>query len=149
MEEIIAQRKFVLNAPPDRVWDLMGGAVIGSLHGLEAMHPLDESSFSAVLRVKMAFLTIPMHLNGHVLADEAHPESLAIELKANGWGGLIKLNQKVTLTVSPVDKDKSEVLCQSMAQDLMPLVRLFFLGRVKSMADTTLGDVEKRLQDIA
>ncbi len=148
MEEVIASRKFVVKAPSERVWDLLGGVVMGNLPGLEAMHALDENNFDALMRVKVAFITLPMRLKGQIIADADHPESLGISLGAK-WGGLVQLSQKVTFTVNPIDKDNTEVVCESIAQGMKPLTRLFLLGRVKSMARTTLQGIEQRLQELA
>ena len=149
MEELIACRKFVVEASSERVWSLLGGVVVGSLPGLERMHAIDESSFTALLRLKAGFIRLSMHLKGQVTADAAHPESLAFLIEAKRWGGLVQLNQKVKFTISSIDTDKTEVVCESMAQGMRLLTRLFLLGRIRSMARITLCGIEKRLQEIA
>lgn len=149
MEEVIASRKFVLEASPERVWSLMGRVIFSNLHGLERMQIIDESNFRALLRVRVAFISATMRLKGQILADSAHPESLGVLLKAKSVGGLIQLNQKITFTIMAVDEAKTEVTCEAIAQEMGFFFRMLFLGKVRSMAKSTLDGMEKRLKQIA
>jgi hypothetical protein len=147
MDKVIASKKFVVDASLERVWGLMGRVIINNLRGLEQMQMIDENNFSALLRVKMAFIGIPMRLRGQVVGGSVG--ALAVLLKAKGMCGMVKLDQKVAFTATQISEGKTEIICESVAQGLNFLLSIFIMGMVKSMAKDTLDRIEKRLKQIA
>ena len=150
MKELaLAQSEFVVKAPIDRVWSLMGRVITSTMPGLERMKPVDESNFRAILRVKVAFISIPMRLLGQVGGGGYETGTLTVNLKAKGMGGIIKLNQKVKFTITAVNEDETEVGCEAVAEDLDLLSRVLLLGIVRKMGKDILAKIEKRLKQIA
>jgi hypothetical protein len=147
-EEIIATRKFVIEASSDRVWSLMGRVIFGSLP-LESMQLIDENNFTALLRVPILSTSIAMRLRGQIVADSSHPGSLSVLLIARKARGLIRLDQKVTLATMPAGEGKTEVVCESIAQGMSIAFRVFLLGKAKRMARSTLESIERRFKSIA
>jgi carbon monoxide dehydrogenase subunit G len=148
-ELILAQSKFVIKAPLDRVWSLMGRVITSTMPGLERMKLIDESNFRAVMKVKVAFITIPMQLLGHISGGGYDTGILIVSLKAKGMKGLVKLNQRVKFTITVLNDNEIEVGCQSIAEGLGFLSRLLLLGMVKKMGKDILVRIEKRLKQIA
>jgi carbon monoxide dehydrogenase subunit G len=64
MNTVVASRDFVVDASMERVWRLIGKAILSSLPGMEEMEILDENNFRATLKVKVSLLEFKMKLRG-------------------------------------------------------------------------------------
>lgn len=144
-ETLIAERKFVIEASQKRLWELIGGAILISLPGLGRMEVLDEVTWQALLRVKLGLLTLNMNLKAEMV-DMSPPHALGVRLNARSKGGILRLNQKVTITFTPLDEAKTEVGCKAVAEDMGILFRLFTLGRARSFALVVFDNIQERLK---
>ena len=66
----LARRDYVLHAPWQRVWDLLASTIIQCMP-VEQMEIVDDSTFHAVLKVKIGFVEVPFQLK--VRAAEIDP----------------------------------------------------------------------------
>ena len=144
---ILAERRFTIVASPERIWHLIGMVIFDSLPGLERIDLIDESNFRALLRMKLGFILLNMHLAGKMV-DMSSPQFLGIMLKAKSKGGIFQLNQKVTFALTSVDKDRTEVVCKAIAKETGTLFRMLLLGRARSFARDTFDRIEERLRQL-
>ena len=54
MEEVIAERKFVLGASQNRVWSLIGKVMLGSMPGLMGIEIIDENNIRGLLKTMIS-----------------------------------------------------------------------------------------------
>lgn len=147
MSEVFAERKFVLEASRDRVWGLLGRAIIDSLE-MERFHARDDRNFNALTRVKVSFITIIMQVRGE-MTDITPPEFLSVLLEIRALKGMLKLNQKVTFNVVSLDKDRTEITCQVSGSRIGFPLGLFIMPRAISFGGEILQKIERRLKRIA
>lgn len=110
MSNEIARKQFIIEAPQGTVWDLLGRAMYRSLP-LEKMDIVSETTFRAVLRWKLAFISLP--LNVSVVLDNISPPGL-LEAIIQVKKGIINQKLRVTFTLSAVDTDRTGVVCQAL-----------------------------------
>ena len=144
----IAERKFVIEAVPERVWDLLGPALLNSPLGLEKIEVLDEEHVRAEMRLKMAFMPITAHLAVAFLEMDA-PHRMVTALDARALGGLISLNQQVIFNLSSRDSGHTEVTCEALAGSSNPLLLTILGSKARSIVAATLKDIEDTLKRIA
>lgn len=144
----LAEREFIVNATPDRVWRLIGKVIFSVLPGMESMEILDENNFRSLLRVKMMGSEWVLKLKGEMV-DISPPESFSVRLLLEGLGGLVKADQKVTLAMTPVEKGKTSVTCRATAEDMGFLQRAFLTRQARVFAQSTFEAIEKRLKELA
>lgn len=145
---VLAEREFIVNATPDRVWRLIGKVIFSVLPGMESMEILDENNFRALLRVKMMGFEWVLKLKGEMV-DISPPESFSVRLLLEGLGGLVKADQKVALVMTPVENGKTSVACRAAAEGMGVLQRVFLTGQARSFARQTFEAIEKRLKELA
>ena len=145
---ILAEREFIVNAAPDRVWRLIGKVIFSVLPGMESMEILDENNFRALLRVKIMGPEWVLKLRGEMV-DISPPESFSVRLLLEGLGGLVKADQKVALAMTPVENGKTSVACRATAEDMGVLQRVFLSGQARGFARDTFAAIEKRLKELA
>lgn len=146
MGEILTNRKFLIEAPAQRIWKLLGRVIFDSLE-LEGFHAQDNRNFDALLRVKLAFFTLPMQVEG-VMTDITPLKSLTVRLEVKGLR-VIHLNQEVTIALSPANGGKTEVFCQVSLEKITPLFRPVLLGKVRSFGGHILESLEEQLRRLA
>ncbi|MDP2932230.1 MAG: SRPBCC domain-containing protein [Chloroflexota bacterium] len=147
MSILIAERKFVVEATPQRIWDLLLRATL-RLMPFEKCYIESDTEFNAVLKLGMAFIKVPMQVNIKIV-DMTPPQTMITALKAKGMGGLAWINQKSTFVLTQAGENKTEVLCRLEAEEMAPLLRLFFIPRVKSFAGDAYKNLEERLKQWA
>jgi carbon monoxide dehydrogenase subunit G len=145
---VLAQKDFVVNAPRERVWRLIGKVVFSVLPGMENMEILDENNFRAILRVRMMGFEWPLKLRGE-MTDISPPESFSVKLFLEGVGGLVKAGQKVSIAMTPAEGSKTSVACKATLEEMGFLPRTLFSGQARSFARTTFEAIEKRLKELA
>lgn len=141
---IIADRKFTINSPRERIWEYIIRALMRCM-SFEGMQFTDERSFSAILRMKMGFITLPVRVKMEII-DIVKLESIVTTLQARGLGGLVWFNQKATFTLTTVDESKTEVASKMEAEGMAFLLRTLLLWKVKSFARETLDSLEVLLK---
>jgi len=145
---VLAEKNFIVDAPPERVWRLIGKVIFSSLPGLENMEILDENTFRALLRAPILGFHVTLKLKGEMV-DMEPPNSFSVKLFLEGLGGLFKANQKVTFIMTLMEKGKTSVSCKATVENLAFLPRLFLLGQARRFARSTFGAIEKRLKELA
>jgi len=144
----IAEKNFAVEASQERVWRLIGKVIFSSLPGLENVEILDENSFRAILRMKVLGVQWSMKLRGEMV-DISPPESFSVKLFIESPGGLFTMEQKVTFTMTVVDKSKTAVACKATADSMGILFRALLLGQARRFARSTFEAIEKRLKELA
>jgi carbon monoxide dehydrogenase subunit G len=142
----IGERKFVIDAPRERIWDLLLRTTL-RLMPFEQMNIHSQTTFSGLLRMKMAFISVPMKVEMELM-DIVPPEKMNTLLRAKGMGGIAWINQKSTFNLTPVDENKTEVDARIVAEGMSPAVRLM-LPRVRSFARDAFKNLEERLRQWA
>jgi carbon monoxide dehydrogenase subunit G len=145
---VLAQKDFVVNAPRERVWRLIGKVIFSVLPGMENMEILDENNFRAILRVKMMGSKWPLKLKGEMV-DISPPDSFSVKLFLEGVGGMVKAGQKVSIAMIPVEGTKTSVSCKATVEEMGLLPRTLFSGQARSFARSTFEAIEKRLKELA
>ena len=145
---VLAERKFTVNANPDRVWRLIGKVIFSVLPGMESMEILDENNFRSLLRVKMMGFEWILKLRGEMV-DISPPEAFSVRLLLEGLGGLVKADQKVFLAMTPAENGKTSVACRATTEDMGFLQRVFLSGQAQAFARETFEAIERRLKELA
>jgi len=148
VQKVIAERQFIVEAFPQRVWDILGRVMFDSLHGLERVNVVDERNFRAVLRVKVGFVDLTARLRGE-MTEISPPQFLAVVLKMRLMGGALRLGQKVTFTLTAVDEGKTEVECKAVAEGMATVFRWPLLKKAQDFAGETFDRIEERLHKLA
>ncbi len=144
----IASKNFLIDAPQERIWRLIGKVIFQSLSGMEEVEILDERNFRAILREKILFWKMNMRLKGEI-TEITPPECLTANLLIEGMGGIFKINQKVTIKMSPREDGKTSLECRSIAEDAGIIIRLLFFRKAQSIAKSVFETIESRLRDLA
>jgi len=144
-ETLIAERKFVIEASQERLWQLIGGVIFDSLPSLERMEITDENNWRALLRVKLGFIVLNVNLTGQMIGV-IPPERLGVRLSIRGKGGIIRLNQRVNIVFTPIDETKTEVACNAVAEGVGTFFKLFLLGQARGFAGSIFDKMEERLK---
>jgi len=144
-----ARTSFVIEAPNQRVWNLLGRAIFDSMgKGLEQMKVIDENNFRANLKVKVFAIPITMQIRGET-SDITPPERLVTKLGTKGMGGLVNLNQVIYITLKPEGQDKTKIEAWAVATGLNALFKMALLGQVRHQAKEIFGIIEQRLKQWA
>jgi carbon monoxide dehydrogenase subunit G len=144
----IGAKNFVVEASRERVWRLIGKVIFSSLPGMEQVEILDDTSFRALLGVKVLLLEMTMRLKGEMV-DMAPPASFGVNITIEGLGGLFRMKQKVTIEMTSIEKGKTAVACRARAEDMGVLLRWLSVGQARRFAHSVFASIEKRLQDLA
>lgn len=140
---ILADKKFVIAGSRERIWGLLLKSVLRSM-SFERMKPLSESSVSALLQVKLGFLSLPMQVRVEVQEASA-PEHMVAVIDSKGMGGIIWVKQKATFTLRPANDGNTEVSCNIADDGMGFVVRALLLWRLKSVARATFNGIEELL----
>ena len=144
----IGERNFVVGASRERVWRLIGKVIFSSLPGMEQVEILDDTSFRALLKIKILWLEMRMKLKGEMV-DMAPPASFGVNITVEGLGGLFRMKQKVTIQMTSIEKGKTAVACRAKAEKTGILLRWLSVGQARRFAQSVFEAIEKRLQDLA
>ena len=144
----IGERNFVVGASRERVWRLIGKVIFSSLPGMEQVEILDDTSFRALLKVKILLLEMTMRLKGEMV-DMSPPASFGVNITIEGLGGLLRMKQKVTIEMTSIEKEKTAVACRARAENMGILLRWLSVGQARRFAQSVFEAIEKRLQDLA
>lgn len=144
----IAERKFVVQAEPDRVWELLGPALLNSPLGLEKIEVLDEEHVRAETRMKMGPFKMTTKLSVSFL-EMVEPKKMVTGMEATALGGIIHLDQRVIFNLTPKDDKNTEVACEALAGSKVPLLFVLLASKAKSVAGTTLAGIEETLKRTA
>lgn len=147
MEKLLAERKFVIDAPQERIWNLLGMVIFDSL-AMERFHARDDRNFNGLTKVKVAFVTIAMQLKGTIV-DISPPEALSVLVEATAMGKIIHLKQKIMITLDSVGRGKSEFICKVVREGRGSVLTVILTPRARSFASGILESIERRLRQLA
>ena len=105
-------------------------------------------SFSAILRMKISFITLPMEVDIEIV-DIVPSESLSTILRAKGLGGVAWLNQRSAFKLTPVDESRTEIDAEIFSEGMSSLLRVVFMPKVKKIARDSFKSLEERLKQWA
>jgi carbon monoxide dehydrogenase subunit G len=140
---LIAERKFIINASRQRIWDLLLRATM-RLMPFERCNIRSQTEFDAVLKMKVGPITLPMQVDMQIV-DIIPPESLDTMLKAKGMGGIAWINQKSTFKLTEISEGKTEVDAKIFAEGMSALLKSFFLPMIRNFAENSYKLLEERL----
>ncbi len=143
MKAPIVQRQFVIEASQQRVWDLLGRTVYGCLP-LEKMNIVNETTAYAVLRWRLGFISLPLDLKLE-LVDISPPGLLGSKIWVKKQ--VIQLVAlKVTFTLRPVNKGRTEVVCTAMEEGGGTILRWLLGGQQRSFTEGMFDSIRARLE---
>jgi carbon monoxide dehydrogenase subunit G len=141
----LARRTFEVDASPAKVWRLIGKVIFNCLPGMEEIDVVDEKNFRALQRMKIVFMEVRMRLKGEIV-DITPPRSLAVNLAIEGAGGLVRMNQKVTIGMSATEAGRTEVTCEATAASMSGWLGWLLLSQARPFVQSMFEAMEKRLQ---
>ncbi len=141
-----AERKYIIDASPERVWELIGEAMFSALK-LEGVRVTDAFNFSALLRLRIGFFKMPLSIMGRFI-ETSPSRFLAATVEVKGMRGVIWLNMRLNIAFTSVDKDKTEVATEMIAAGMGILVRIFLSWKVKSFINEMLDGIERELKQL-
>ncbi len=142
---LIVQRQFVIDAPQQRVWDLLARVIYQCLP-LEKMDIVNERTFNAEVRWNLAFIGLTFHLKGEFI-DISPPNFLSCALSMKR--GLIQLGLKVAFTLRPVNHHKTEVVCRvEEGKGIRKLVRWVMRKPEQRFAGNVFNSMRVRLEQL-
>jgi carbon monoxide dehydrogenase subunit G len=144
LKTLVAQKQFVVDASQHRVWDLLG-TIVYQLLPLEKVDIVNLTTFRAVLRWRMGFITFPFRVKGE-LVDISRPSSFGCIIRVKR--GVIQLGMKVTFTLRPVNEGKTEVVCRAIEEGTRTIMGRIMRGRQQSFAENTFDSIEARLAQL-
>lgn len=143
MKAPVVQRQFVIEAPQQRVWNLLGRTIYRCLP-LEKINIVNETTAYAVLRWRFGFVSLPLDLKLE-LVDISPPSSLGSKIWVKKLAiQLVAL--KVTFTLRPVNKGKTEVVCTAMEEGRGTLLGRLMEGQQQSFTEGMFDSLKARLE---
>lgn len=141
---IVAERKFVIDAPQEGIWELLGDAIFSSIR-LERMQIIDENNFAGVVRVRIGFISLPMHLRIK-LVDISSPRSLTAKVIARTKPGIFTITEETRITLTLISEGKTEVGTKAAVEEMGTLPRLLLLWKIRSFAEDILDGIKRCLE---
>ena len=138
------EKQFVLNAPQERVWGLLGGAIYQCLPA-EKVDIINEWLFNAELKLRFGFVRIPLKLKVE-LTDINPPGSLSTKI----WirMGIIQFIMAVTFMLRQADGEKTEVIGMAKDEGRQAIWRWVLLKQRRDFAENVFDSVEARLKQL-
>ncbi len=116
---MLAERRYVIRAPRQRVWDLLAGTIVQCLP-VESMQIVNDTTFVGVLNMELGPFTLPMELK--VCAEAISPiDSLSTLVTARK--GPLQSAIRVSFTLEASGEDTS-VTCTASEAGGSALLRL-------------------------
>jgi hypothetical protein len=107
LETLIAERRFTVEAPEQRVLDLLPKSIYRCLN-LEKMNIADEAHFSAEMLMNMGLICFRCHLRGGFV-DISSQNILSCVLLAEK--GIVKISMKIVFKLKKASDGRTEVVC--------------------------------------
>jgi carbon monoxide dehydrogenase subunit G len=142
---IIAEKTFKIAGSQEKIWEFLTKALLRSIP-FEQMEFTDERGFSALLKLKIGYLTLPAKVKVAIL-NMVDPETFTVKISLSGIGGIIRLEQVARFDVKGSDKGPTEVVVKLETERMSPLLHTFLLWKVKGFARDFLDKVERLLKD--
>ena len=139
---LLARSEYVLQASRQRVWDLLASTIIQCMP-VEQMEIVDDSTFHALLKVKIGFVEIPFRLK--VRAAEIDPIASLGTLVTVGKGRF-QSSLKVGYLLAELGEERTAVTCTASEEGssfLMRLLRAEQRKFAKRMFDAIRDDLER------
>ena len=147
LQTLIVEKRFIIGASQERVWDLLGKAIFYCLPELEKIKVVSQSTFYATLRFRVAFTWLTLNLKGE-LADVSPPDFMVSILKVKSKWGIIQLLLKTTFKLRSVDEGRTEVVCRATVEQMGAILGWTLIKKQRSLAVNTLDCIERRLKQV-
>ncbi|MBI4332804.1 MAG: hypothetical protein HY673_16165 [Chloroflexi bacterium] len=148
MSSVIVENQFHLPASRQRVWDILGIAVMRSLP-LEQMEAADEANFSAVLRVPMPFFRLSFNVAGVLELDP--PNSLVCLIRGQSKWGLVQPTLRVSFALKEEGDNRTSIRFSAIREKKgrRNLVEWLLSRKERSFTIDVLNNVRKSLERLA
>lgn len=144
MGNLVTQNHFSIAAQQQRVWKLLGSAIFQSLP-LEEMNNINQTTFYAIFRLRLGFISIPLNLKGKFV-DIIDPSSLSSLIWVKR--GIIQLGIKVTFTLKEAIGGKTEVICSATEEGKDSIIRHMLRRWERSFAEKVFNSVRVQLEKL-
>ena len=138
------EKQFVFNAPQERVWNLLGGAIYQCLP-VEKVDIINEWLFNADLKLQFGLIRIPLKLTVE-LTEINPPESLATIIQV--MLGAIHFLISVNFTLRQADADKTEVIGIAKDEGGQVVWRWILAKQRREFAEKVFDSIEARLKQL-
>lgn len=147
MPPMIYEAQFSLQASHERVWDVLGIAVMRCLP-LEQMRVQDESSFTAMLMVPMAFFRLAFNVNGLLELDP--PNSLICLIEGESKWKLVQPKLRVGFHLKADGEKRTSIRFYALREGKgrRNIIEWLLVGKEKSFAKDIVNSVRKSLEQI-
>jgi carbon monoxide dehydrogenase subunit G len=136
----LARRQYVIQAPRQRVWDLLAGTIIQCMP-VEQMQIVNDTTFRAVLKLKLGPLEVPMRLEVRA-ADISPIDSLCTLVKAKK--GPFESALKVSFALTDASEESTSVVCTATEDGGSPWMWLL-KGQQRSFAGDMFDAISAEL----
>lgn len=140
-KSLLARTDYVVEAPQQRVWDLLPATIIQCMP-IEQMEILDDTSFLAVLRWKLGFIEVPFRLTVKV-ADMSPMDSLTTLVTASK--GAFRSSLRVSFSLNELEEHRTAVVCTAHEDSVSKLMWLLKKYR-QNFAGTMFDAIRKQLR---
>lgn len=137
----ITRKHYVIQAPRQRVWDLLAGAIVQCMP-VEQLDMLNDTTFVAILKLKLGFAEIPFRLKIQV-ADICPIERLSTLVTASR--GVIRSSLLVTFVLTAFSDDQTSVICTATENTGGKLMWLLKRPQ-RNFADRIFDGIRDRLE---
>ncbi len=138
------EKQFVLNAPQERVWGLLGGVIYQCLP-VEKVDVINEWLFNAELKLRFGFTRIPLKLKVE-LTEINPPGSLGTKIRIRV--GIVQFLMAVTFMLRQVNGDKTEVIGMAKDEGRQAISRWVLSKQRRDFAEKIFDSVEARLRQL-
>ena len=104
---LLARSQYVIQAPRQRVWDLLASTIIQCLP-IEQMEIVNDTTFVGILKLKLGPFEVPTRLNVRA-ADISPIDSLSTVVTAKK--GIFESSLKVSFALQAAGEDRTSVAC--------------------------------------
>ena len=140
----LLQKQFVINALPQRVWDLLGRTVYGCLP-LEQVQIMNERTASGLLRWRFAFFNFPLNLKIELI--DISPSKL---LGTKIWvkAGVFQIAMVITFVLSPAKGNKTELICTAMSNEKGTIYKWILERRQRVFTENIFNSIGARFKQL-
>lgn len=140
-----AQSQFTVDAPQQRVWNLLGRVIYQCLP-LEKMDVVNEKVLYAELRWKLAFVALRFHIRVEFV--DISPPNLFVCL-ISVRKGIIQLSLRVIFALRPVNQQKTEVTCTAAEEGKAGMLQRWATRRQQqNFAENIFDSMKARLEQL-
>lgn len=148
MTQNIFETQFTIQASQERVWDILGIAVMRSLP-LEQMLVADESNFTAILMVPLTLFHLSFSIKASLDLDP--PNSLVCLIQGKSKWGIVQPTLKVSFVLEADGENKTSIrsFARREGSGKRNIMEWVLRGKEKSFTVDILSNVQRTLERLA